>query len=162
MARFGVVPSGAPSIAVSPGAVSPRAGAAATTETAGSGPAASGAALSGPAGLGTSAELPPRLALAMAAMDPLAPSGESDEPLEEALRAEPVLRALRSAVEHLERAGTPAQVQRICSYTFSMFVSWNTYAAWRYTGEYPLPDHILTHSRRRRPAAGLRRARPRP
>ncbi|WP_265590292.1 family 2 encapsulin nanocompartment cargo protein terpene cyclase [Saccharothrix syringae] len=85
----------------------------------------------------TPAELPPRLALAMAAMDPVAPAGEFDEPLEEAVRSEPVLIALRSAVEHLERAGTPAQVQRICYSTFAMFVSWNTYAAWRYTGEYP-------------------------
>ncbi|MFE9747129.1 family 2 encapsulin nanocompartment cargo protein terpene cyclase [Saccharothrix saharensis] len=85
----------------------------------------------------TPAELPPRLALAMVAMDPVAPAGEFDEPLEEAVRAEPVLVALRSAVKHLERAGTPAQVQRICYSTFTMFVSWNTYAAWRYTGEYP-------------------------
>ncbi|MGM1060403.1 family 2 encapsulin nanocompartment cargo protein terpene cyclase [Saccharothrix sp. Mg75] len=85
----------------------------------------------------TPTELPPRLALAMAAMDPVAPVGEFSEPLEEVLASDPVLVALRSAVEHLGRRGTPAQVQRICYSTFAMFVSWNTYAAWRHTGDYP-------------------------
>jgi 2-methylisoborneol synthase len=48
-----------------------------------------------------------------------------------------VLVALRSGIEHLGRHGSPAQVQRACYATFSMFVSWNAYAAWRHTGEYP-------------------------
>ncbi len=82
-------------------------------------------------------ELPPKLALAMAAMDPLPPAGEFTPPLDEALRGDPVLIALHSATDHLIRHGTPAQVQRACYSTFAMFVSWNTYAAWRHTGEYP-------------------------
>ncbi|WP_433261904.1 family 2 encapsulin nanocompartment cargo protein terpene cyclase [Actinosynnema sp. CS-041913] len=85
----------------------------------------------------TPTALPPQLALAMAAMDPVAPAGEFSEPLEEALRSDPVLVALRSATEHLARHGTPAQVQRACYATFAMFASWNAYAAWRHTGEYP-------------------------
>lgn len=82
-------------------------------------------------------ELPPRLALAMAAMDPVAPAGEFTGPLDDALRAEPVLVALHSAVAHMTRHATPSQVQRVCYSTFAMFVSWNAYAAWRYTGRYP-------------------------
>ncbi|MBB5957089.1 2-methylisoborneol synthase [Saccharothrix tamanrassetensis] len=85
----------------------------------------------------TPTALPPKLALAMAAMDPVPDVGEFTAPLEEALRSDPVLVALRSGVEHLTRYGTPAQVQRACYSTFAMFVSWNTYGAWRYTGEYP-------------------------
>jgi 2-methylisoborneol synthase len=85
----------------------------------------------------TPVELPPRLALAMAAMDPVAPAGEFSVPLEKAVRAEPVLVALRSGVDHLSRHSTPAVVQRACYATFAMFVSWNAYAAWRHTGTYP-------------------------
>jgi 2-methylisoborneol synthase len=85
----------------------------------------------------TPTELPPRLALAMAAMDPVAPAGEFSKQLDEALRGDPVLVALGSGIDHLARHATPAQVQRVCYSTFSMFVSWNSYAAWRYTSTYP-------------------------
>ncbi len=82
-------------------------------------------------------ELPPRLALVMAAMDPVAPAGEFTDQLDEALRADPILVGLNSAVAHLGRHGSPVQVQRVCYATFSMFVSWDAYAAWRHTGAYP-------------------------
>lgn len=85
----------------------------------------------------TPTELPPRLALVMAAMDPVAPAGEFSVPLDEALRADPVLVALNSGIAHLARHATPAVVQRVCYATFAMFVSWNGYAAWRFTGKYP-------------------------
>jgi 2-methylisoborneol synthase len=85
----------------------------------------------------TPTELPPRLALVMAAMDPVAPAGGFSVELEDELRSDPVLVALRSGIEHLARHGSPAQVQRACYATFAMFVSWNAYAAWRYTGAYP-------------------------
>ncbi len=85
----------------------------------------------------TPTELPPRLALVMAAMDPVAPAGEFTPPLDEALRGDPILVALHSAIGHLARHGTPAQVQRACYATFSMFVAWDAYAAWRHTGTYP-------------------------
>ncbi|HVG61889.1 MAG TPA: family 2 encapsulin nanocompartment cargo protein terpene cyclase, partial [Hyalangium sp.] len=81
--------------------------------------------------------LPPRLVLAMAAMDPLPPAGEFTPPLEEAIGAERVLVALRSGIDYLARYGTPSQVQRVCYSTFAMFVSWTSYAAWRFTGKYP-------------------------
>ncbi|MGI5125358.1 family 2 encapsulin nanocompartment cargo protein terpene cyclase [Pseudonocardia sp. CA-107938] len=82
-------------------------------------------------------ELPPRLALVTAAMDPVAPAGEFSEPLEEAIRADRVLVALRSGMSHMARHAGPAQLQRVCYATSSMFVIWNTYAAWRHTGVYP-------------------------
>jgi 2-methylisoborneol synthase len=85
----------------------------------------------------TPTELPPRLALAMAAMDPVAPVGEFSVELDEALRGDPVLVALTSGVDHMARHGTPAQVQRVNYSTFAMFTTWNAYAAWRHTGDYP-------------------------
>lgn len=81
--------------------------------------------------------LPPRLVLAMAAMDPLPPAGEFTVGLEEALVAEPVLLSLRSGLDHMARFATPEQIQRTCYATFAMFVSWTAYAAWRHTGQYP-------------------------
>jgi 2-methylisoborneol synthase len=83
------------------------------------------------------AELPPRLALAMAAMDPVPPVGEFSRELDETLRGDRVLVALRSGTEHLTRYATPAQVQRVCYSTFAMFVSWTAYAAWRHADKYP-------------------------
>ena len=85
----------------------------------------------------TPTELPARLALVMAAMDPIAPAGEFSIPLDHAVRCDPVLVALNSGIEHLTRYASPAQVQRACYATFAMFVSWNSYAAWRFTGNYP-------------------------
>ncbi|AXB41781.1 family 2 encapsulin nanocompartment cargo protein terpene cyclase [Amycolatopsis albispora] len=82
-------------------------------------------------------ELPPRLALVMSAMDPVAPAGEFTEQLDEALRGDPILVGLNSAIGHLARHGSAVQVQRVCYSTFAMFVAWDAYAAWRYTGAYP-------------------------
>ncbi|ONI79947.1 terpene synthase [Actinosynnema sp. ALI-1.44] len=81
--------------------------------------------------------LPPRLAVAMAAMDPVPPAGEFSVPLDAELRSDPVLVSLRSGMDHVAQLGTAAQVQRVNYSTFAMFVSWNAYAAWRHTGEYP-------------------------
>lgn len=83
------------------------------------------------------AQLPQRLTLAMSAMDPPPAAGDNTPPLEEAVSGDLVLRMLRSAVEHLTRHGTPAQIQRACYSTFAMFVSWTAYAAWRESGEFP-------------------------
>ncbi|MEZ4450527.1 MAG: family 2 encapsulin nanocompartment cargo protein terpene cyclase [Nannocystaceae bacterium] len=82
-------------------------------------------------------ELPPRLVLAMAAMDPLPDAGEFTPPLRDAIGAERVLVALRSGIEAMGRDATAEQVQRTCYATFAMFVSWSAYAAWRHTGVYP-------------------------
>ncbi|UFS95973.1 family 2 encapsulin nanocompartment cargo protein terpene cyclase [Nocardia huaxiensis] len=81
--------------------------------------------------------LPQRLTMAMAALDPLPDAGEFSEPLDDLLHEDKVLRAFGSAVSHLRRHATPAQVQRACYSTFTMFVSWTAYAAWRHGGETP-------------------------
>jgi 2-methylisoborneol synthase len=80
----------------------------------------------------TPTELPPRLALVMSAMDPPPVTETYADQLEEAVAADPVLVALRSATAHLARHASPAQVMRACQTTFTMFVSWTAYAAWRY------------------------------
>ncbi|GAB1823791.1 family 2 encapsulin nanocompartment cargo protein terpene cyclase [Herbidospora sp. RD11066] len=80
----------------------------------------------------TPTELPPRLALVTSAMDPPPPAGSYTAQLEEAITADPVLVALRSATAHLSRHATPSQVMRVCNITSQMFVSWTAYAAWRY------------------------------
>ncbi|WP_308169934.1 family 2 encapsulin nanocompartment cargo protein terpene cyclase [Acrocarpospora catenulata] len=85
----------------------------------------------------TPTELPPRLALVMSAMDPPPPAGDYTGQLEEAINADPVLVALRSATGHLSRHATPSQVMRACSTTNQMFVSWTAYAAWRYLETLP-------------------------
>jgi len=85
----------------------------------------------------TPTELPPRLALVMSAMDPPPSAGHYTRELEEAIAADPVLVALRSAREHLSRHATPAQLMRACNTTFQMYVSWTAYAAWRYLGQLP-------------------------
>jgi 2-methylisoborneol synthase len=87
--------------------------------------------------------LPQRLTLAMAALDPLPPAGELTEQLDHALHEDLVLRMLSSAVEHLGRHGSPTVVQRACYATFSMFVSWNAYGAWREAGVFPPAWHYL-------------------
>jgi 2-methylisoborneol synthase len=85
----------------------------------------------------TPTELPPRLALVMSAMDPPPPAGEYSSQIDDAVAADPVLVALRSATGHLTRHATPAQVSRICQTTFQMYVSWTAYAAWRYLAQPP-------------------------
>jgi 2-methylisoborneol synthase len=85
----------------------------------------------------TPTELPPRLALVMATMDPPPPAGEYTRQLDEARKADPVLVALDSATAHLTRHATPSQVMRACHATAQMYVSWTAYAAWRYLEELP-------------------------
>lgn len=80
----------------------------------------------------TPTELPPRLALVTSAMDPPPDAGRYTAQLEEHIRSDPVLVALRSATSHAARHSTPAQVMRIRGITSQMYVSWAAYAAWRY------------------------------
>ncbi|WP_202124978.1 family 2 encapsulin nanocompartment cargo protein terpene cyclase [Actinomadura physcomitrii] len=85
----------------------------------------------------TPTELPPRLALVMSAMDPPPDAGRYTAQVEEAVRSDPVLVALRSATGHLKRHAGPSQVMRVLNTTFQMYVSWTAYAAWRHLGELP-------------------------
>jgi 2-methylisoborneol synthase len=85
----------------------------------------------------TPTELPPRLSLVMAAMDPPPPAGRYTGQLDDALAADPVLVAIGSATAHLTRHATPSQVMRARHATAQMYVSWTSYAAWRYLGTLP-------------------------
>jgi 2-methylisoborneol synthase len=85
----------------------------------------------------TPTELPPRLALVMSAMDPPPAAGSYTRQLEDAIGADPVLVAIRSATIHLARYATPDQVMRVCNSTSQMYVSWAAYAAWRYLETLP-------------------------
>lgn len=80
----------------------------------------------------TPTELPPRLALVTSAMDPPPDAGPYTEQLEAAIAADPVLVALRSALSHVARHATDAQILRVRNITSQMYVSWAAYAAWRY------------------------------
>jgi 2-methylisoborneol synthase len=88
-------------------------------------------------------ELPPRLSLVMAAMDPPPPAGEYTSQLGDALAVDPVLVAISSATAHMTRHATPSQVMRARHATAQMYVSWTAYAAWRYLGKLPPVWHYL-------------------
>ena len=84
----------------------------------------------------TPTELPPRLALVMSAMDPVAAAGSSRSPGRGDSRADPVLVALHSAIEHLTRHATPprsASVQHDVRHVREL----DRYAAWRYLRTLP-------------------------
>jgi 2-methylisoborneol synthase len=85
----------------------------------------------------TPTELPPRLALVTSAMDPPPAAGSYTRQLEEAIRADPVLVALRSATAYVTEHATPGQLGRVCLTTSQMYVSWAAYAAWRYLENLP-------------------------
>jgi 2-methylisoborneol synthase len=88
--------------------------------------------------LGAVAEaLPGRLALVSSALDPPPPAGEFTAPLREAVVGDPVLVSLRSALAHVARHASAAQVMRVRHTTHQMYVSWNAYNAWRHAGLTP-------------------------
>lgn len=81
--------------------------------------------------------LPPRLTLAVSAMDRPHLLGESATRLRDALRADPVLVAITSSLGHVASRATPSQMARIRHETIAMFVAWTAEAAWRHSGEVP-------------------------
>jgi 2-methylisoborneol synthase len=88
--------------------------------------------------LGAVAEaLPGRLVLVSSAMDPPPPAGQFSAPLAEAAVSDPVLVSLRSALAHVTRHASAAQVMRVRHTTHQMYVSWNAYNAWRHAGLTP-------------------------
>lgn len=78
-----------------------------------------------------------RLALVLPATDPQPPVGDYTRQLDDAVAADPVLVAFRSAFGHLARNATHAQVGRVQATTYQMYVSWNAYGAWRHQGILP-------------------------
>ena len=85
--------------------------------------------------LGAVPALPARLALAMAAMDPVPPAGDLTPPLRDALGPTgpgALARRWRTSPGTPPR---PRSADRLS--TFAMYVTWTAYAAWREAGEYP-------------------------
>jgi 2-methylisoborneol synthase len=81
--------------------------------------------------------LPGRLALVSSALDPPPPAGQFTAPLNDAVVSDPVLVSLRSALAHVTRHASAAQVMRARHTTHQMYVSWNAYNAWRHAGTTP-------------------------
>ncbi|MEU1210056.1 family 2 encapsulin nanocompartment cargo protein terpene cyclase [Nocardia sp. NPDC005825] len=83
------------------------------------------------------AELGPRLELAAAAMDPVHLPPRYQVEVEEAMRADPILRAFRTSFEHLSRFATPAQVARLRTEIAGWFIALGAEAGWRAAGRMP-------------------------
>ncbi|GAA3052353.1 family 2 encapsulin nanocompartment cargo protein terpene cyclase [Kitasatospora albolonga] len=78
-----------------------------------------------------------RLLLANAAVDPAHLPLRYAPRLERGLREDPVLVALRSALEHLARYASPQQVARLKHELAAIFVAFGAEAAWRMAAELP-------------------------
>lgn len=79
----------------------------------------------------------PRLALAAAAVDPVHLPLKYAPGLERALRADPVLVALRSSVSHLSDYATSAQLARLSHEIASLFLGYEAEAGWRVASRTP-------------------------
>ncbi|MEU7145720.1 family 2 encapsulin nanocompartment cargo protein terpene cyclase [Nocardia sp. NPDC046473] len=91
------------------------------------------------------AELGPRLELAAAAIDPAhLPAGYAAR-LEEAMRADPILRAFRSAFAHVAEYATPAQLARLRTEIAGWFIALGAEAGWRLSGRTPPVWEYLTN-----------------
>ncbi|MBF6329850.1 family 2 encapsulin nanocompartment cargo protein terpene cyclase [Nocardia transvalensis] len=91
------------------------------------------------------AELGPRLELAMAAIDPVHLTGRYQLELERALDADPILRAHRTAFDHLAHYATPAQLARLRSEIAGFFLGVGAEAGWRAAGRMPPVWEYLTN-----------------
>ncbi|WP_404954159.1 family 2 encapsulin nanocompartment cargo protein terpene cyclase [Streptomyces sp. 147326] len=87
----------------------------------------------------------PRLALAHAVVDPVRLPPRYERRFEEQVDAEPVLRAFRSALEHLAEFASPTQVTRLRYQLAVMFVGYNHEAEWRTSARRPPVWEYLLH-----------------
>jgi 2-methylisoborneol synthase len=88
-------------------------------------------------------ELPARLVFATAAMEALVHPRPYAQGLEETLKGDPVLAALRSSTQRMRRLASPEQVARVCAATYAMFIAWAGYVPWRSKGAFPPAFHYL-------------------
>ncbi|WP_194820390.1 family 2 encapsulin nanocompartment cargo protein terpene cyclase [Nocardia sp. XZ_19_385] len=91
------------------------------------------------------AELGPRLELAAAAMDPVHLPAAYAPRLEQAMRADPILRAFRTSFEHLSRYATTAQLARLRTEIAGWFIALGAEAGWRTAGRMPPVWEYLTN-----------------
>jgi 2-methylisoborneol synthase len=79
----------------------------------------------------------PRLTLAQVALDPAYLVDGYNAEVDEALKTDPVLVALRSYIDRVARFATPAQVARVRHETVAMFVTMSGEAGWRMAQRIP-------------------------
>ncbi|MFD6158425.1 family 2 encapsulin nanocompartment cargo protein terpene cyclase [Nocardia sp. NPDC060256] len=91
------------------------------------------------------AELGPRLELAAAAIDPVHLPVRYAARLEEAMQADPILRAFRSAFAHVAEYATPAQLARLRTEIAGWFIALGAEAGWRLAGRTPPAWEYLTN-----------------
>ncbi|MGP9022894.1 family 2 encapsulin nanocompartment cargo protein terpene cyclase [Streptomyces sp. BR1] len=78
-----------------------------------------------------------RLAIAAALVEEIRLPLRYAPALEQTARGDPLLVALRGAVEHMGRFATPTQLARSCHALFSVFLSFGQEGSWRLTGRIP-------------------------
>ncbi|WP_328411845.1 family 2 encapsulin nanocompartment cargo protein terpene cyclase [Nocardia sp. NBC_00403] len=90
-------------------------------------------------------ELGPKLELAAAAMDPVHLPARYALRLEQALQADPILRAFRTSFEHLSHYATPAQLARLRTEIAGWFIALAAEAGWRASDRMPPVWEYLTN-----------------
>ncbi|KAA8877269.1 hypothetical protein F3087_45225 [Nocardia colli] len=91
------------------------------------------------------AELGPRLELAAAAIDPVHLPARYAARIEQALQADPIVRAFRSGFAHLAEFSTPAQLARLRTEIAGWFIALGAEAGWRQSGRTPQAWEYLTN-----------------
>ncbi|MFE3546219.1 family 2 encapsulin nanocompartment cargo protein terpene cyclase [Nocardia sp. NPDC059177] len=91
------------------------------------------------------AELGPRLELAAAAMDPAHLPARYAPRLEQAMQADPILRAFRTSFAHLSGYASPAQLARLRTEIAGWFIALGAEAGWRAAGRMPPVWEYLTN-----------------
>ncbi|MFE9583012.1 family 2 encapsulin nanocompartment cargo protein terpene cyclase [Nocardia sp. NPDC006044] len=91
------------------------------------------------------AELGPRLELAAAAIDPVHLPARYAARIEQALQADPIVRAFRSGFAHLGQFSTPAQLARLRTEIAGWFIALGAEAGWRQSGRTPPAWEYLTN-----------------
>ncbi|WP_234323579.1 family 2 encapsulin nanocompartment cargo protein terpene cyclase [Streptomyces sp. NRRL F-2580] len=86
-----------------------------------------------------------RTALAHAVVDPVRLPPRHERQFEDRVAAEPVLRAFRSALNHLAEFASPTQVTRLRYQLAVMFVGYNHEAEWRTSARRPPVWEYLLH-----------------
>jgi 2-methylisoborneol synthase len=81
----------------------------------------------------------------MAVMDPVQLPARYQRQLEQALRADPILRAFRTSFEHLSQFATPAQAARLRTEIAGWFIALGAEAGWRQAGRMPPVWEYLTN-----------------
>ncbi|WP_433665268.1 family 2 encapsulin nanocompartment cargo protein terpene cyclase [Nocardia sp. CA-128927] len=91
------------------------------------------------------AELGPKLELAAAAIDPVHLPARYAARVEQAMQADPILRAFRGGFVHLAEFATPTQLARLRTEIAGWFIALGAEAGWRQSGRTPQAWEYLTN-----------------